>query len=129
MITLNQSPTANNQTIWVLKINTPTPIYLATRDLSLDSTFDGQVLNYDNYLTDLSYESSIRESGGTGAVTNFSFSVSRHVSNTSLDGFFNEFYPATSGVYLSSVIVQIGICWVGATADTDITWLFSGRVI
>jgi hypothetical protein len=113
----------------VLKINTPTPIYLATRDLSLDSTFDGQVLNYDNYLTDLSYESSIRESGGTGAVTNFSFSVSRHVSNTSLDGFFNEFYPATSGVYLSSVIVQIGICWVGATADTDITWLFSGRVI
>lgn len=129
MITLNQTTGNNNGTIWVLKINTDTPIYLATRDLSLTNTYDGQVLNYENYLTELSYESSIKGSGGTGAVTSFGFSISRHISNTALDGFFNEFYPATSGVYLTSRIVQIGVCWVGASADTDITWLFAGRVI
>jgi len=132
LITLNQTSGDNNETIWVLKINTATPIYLSTRDLSLNEggiVYDGQVLNYGNYLTDLSFDSSIKESGGTGAVTSFGFSISRHVSNAGLSSFFDEFYPATSGVYLSAVMVQIGICWVGASADTDITWLFAGRVI
>ena len=129
MLVLNQTARNNSDTIWVMKINTPTPIYLATRDLTLTNTYDGQVLNFDNYLTPIAYNSSVEASGGTGAVTSFGFSISRHVGNTALDGFFNEFYPATSGVYLSSRIVQIGVCWAGIDAESKITWIFTGRVI
>src|SRR5574338_954927 len=120
MITLNQTSGDNNETIWVLKIHTSTPIYIATKDLSLDSTFDGQVLNRQNYLSNLTQSSTIQSSGGTGTVSSYSLSISRYVNNTSLDGFFNEFYPNGSE-YLTSKIVDIGICWVGATADKDIT--------
>lgn len=129
MITLNQSSGNNNDTIWVLKINTDTPIYISTRDLTLDSTFDGQVLNEENYLTPVYYNSSIKEGGGTGSVISYSFSVSRYVSNSAFNGFHNEFYPASGGVYLSSRLVQIGVCWTGATSDSEITWLMTGRII
>lgn len=130
MLTLNMTSGNNNQTIWVLKINTPTPIYLSTRDITLDAiNYDGQVLNFDNYLTDITQTSTIPSGGGTGAVSSFGFSISRYVGNTSLDGFFNEFYPATSGVYLSGVLVQFGIVWEGATTEAEITWLMVGRIV
>lgn len=128
MITLNQTAGVNNETIWVLKIGTSTPIYISTKDIVLDNTFDGQALNRNNYLSDITQLSTIQDSGGTGSVSSFSFSISRYINNTSLDGFFEEFYPAGSE-YLTSKIVDLGICWVGATADTDITWLFRGRII
>ena len=129
MLTLNQAVGNNSDTIWVIKINTSTPIYISTRDLALDTTFDGKALSFDSPIGNISFNSSIKEGGGTGSVTSFGFSISRYVDNTSLDGFFNEFYPATSGVYLSSQIVQLGVCWVGADADSDITWLFRGRIV
>ncbi len=60
MLTLNMTSGNNNETIWVLKINTPTPIYLSTRDITLDAiNYDGQVLNFDNYLTDITQTSTI----------------------------------------------------------------------
>lgn len=130
MLTLNMTSGNNNETIWVLKINTPTPIYLSTRDITLDAiNYDGQVLNFDNYLTDITQTSTILNGGGTGAVSSFGFSISRYVGNTSLDGFFNEFYPATGGIQLSSIIVQLGIVWEGATTESEITWLMATRII
>lgn len=129
MLTLNQTAGNNSATIWMIKILTDTPIYLSTKDITLDNTYDGQVLQFDNYLSDLVQGSTIESSGGTGIVTSISISISRYTNNSSTDGFFNEFYPATSGIYLSGVPVQFGICWEGATADTDITWLFLGRIV
>lgn len=129
MITLQQSAGANNATIWVLKIHTATPIYISTKDIALDSTFDGQVLNRQNYLSEINQNSTVQSGGGTGSVSSYSFSISRYVGNASLSSFMDEFYPATSGVYLTSVIVDLGVCWTGATTDTEITWLFRGRVI
>jgi len=129
MLTLNMTPGNNNQTIWVLKINTATPIYLATRDISLDNDYDGQVLNFGNNLSEISQSSTIKDSGGCGSVSSFGFSISRYVDNSAFDSFFNEFYPASGGIQLSSIIVQLGIVWEGATADSDITWIMSTRII
>ena len=104
-------------------------VYLSTRDVSLDSTYDGQVLNNGNYLSEIVNESSIKETGGTGSVSSFGFSLSRYVDNTNFSSFFNNLFPATDGGFLVSRIVDFGVCWVGATADTDITWLFRGRIV
>lgn len=104
-------------------------IYLATRNITLDNTYDGQVLNHDNYLSDILFPSTIQGGGGTGTVTSFSFSISRYVDNDAFNSFFNELYPSTDSGYLVSRLIDFGICWVGAEADTDITWLFRGRVI
>lgn len=104
-------------------------LYLSTRDITLNNTYDGQILNQGNYLTDLNQNSSIAGSGGTGSVSSFSLSISRYVSNAGFSSFFNNFYPATGTGYLTSKVIDFGICWVGATTDTEITWLFRGRVI
>lgn len=134
MITLNQTAGDNNETIWVLKINTSTPILVSTKALSISDAdenaiiYDGQALNRNNYLSELSFGSNVISGGGTGSVTSFGFSISRYVNNTSLDGFFEEFYPVGTE-YLTSKIVDLGVVWSGATLDTDITWLFRGRII
>lgn len=134
MITLNQTAGDNNETIWVLKINTSTPILVSTKALTIADadenviTYDGQALNRNNYISDITQNSTVQGGGGTGSVSSYSFSISRYVNNTSLDGFFDEFYP-NGTEYLTSKIVDLGIVWAGATLDTDITWLFRGRVI
>lgn len=105
---------------------------ISSRDLSLDSgsvVYDGQALNYDNYLSDLTQNSTIVSSGGTGSVSGFSFSISRHINNTAFSSFFNSFYPATNQGFLTSKIIDFGVCWTGADEEVDITWLFRGRVI
>ena len=50
MLTLQMTAGNNSDSIWMLKINTPTPSYLSTRDIVLrnitdtaDTTWDGQV--------------------------------------------------------------------------------------
>jgi len=129
MLTLQMTAGNNSDSIWMLKINTPTLSYLSTRDISLDNTWDGQVLNFGNYLSDLTQSSSIQSSGGTGSVSSMNFSISRYVGNTNFDIFFNDWYPATGKGYLSGQLVDFGICWIGATTDTEITWLFRGRIV
>lgn len=104
-------------------------VYISTRDISLDNEYSGQIMHNENYLTDIPFESTIEGSGGAGTVTSFSIAISRYISNTNFDGFFNEFYPSTDGGIIVGRIIDVGICWSGATADTDITWLFRGRII
>lgn len=104
-------------------------IYLSTRDISLDNSYSGQLLNEKNYISEVPFNSNILEGGGAGSVTSFNFAISRYVDNASLDGFMNEFYPSSDGGYIVSRVVDFGICWEGATVDTDITWLFRGRII
>lgn len=104
-------------------------VYLSTRDINLTNNYSGQLLNKNNYISEIPFNSTILEGGGTGSVTSFNFSISRYVSDTNLDGFINEFYPSTDGGFIVGRVIDFGLCWIGATADTDITWLFRGRVI
>jgi hypothetical protein len=61
--------------------------------------------------------------GSLGQVGNFSFAIVRYSSNTLVDDFFNEFYPKTSGEYLSGRLIEVGIVWNAATTEAEITWL------
>lgn len=126
MITLNQSPGNNNDIIWVLRILTDNPIYIASRAIALDNTYIS-ALNSD--LGDIYQVSSISQGGGSGEVSSFNFNISRYLSNASLDGFFNEFFPASGGERIVSKIVDFGFCWAGATTDDEITWLIRGRIV
>ena len=106
MITLNQSPGNNNDIIWVLRILTDNPIYIASRAIALDNTYIS-ALNSD--VGDIFQVSSISQGGGSGEVSSFNFNISRYLSNASLDGFFNEFFPASGGERIVSKIVDSGL--------------------
>lgn len=129
-ITVEAAGTSDEITLDNIKLRLlDNTVYISTRDISLDNEYSGQIMHNENYLTDIPFESTIEGSGGAGTVTSFSIAISRYISNANFDGFFNEFYPATDGGIIVGRIIDVGICWVGATADTDITWLFRGRII
>lgn len=125
MITLNQTTGNNSEIVWVLKIHTDTPIYIGSKSISLDNEYI-QALNTD--IGDIYQVSTIEGGGGAGQTSSFTFNISRFLSDSSLDGFFNEFYPASGGVRLVSRIVDFGFCWEGASSDSEITWLMRGRI-
>lgn len=103
--------------------------YISTRDISLSNNYSGNILSGDNYISEIPFDSTIKYGGGAGSITSFSFSVSRYVNDTNFDRFFNEFYPATDGGFIVGRIIDFGIVWSGATTDSEITWLFRGRII
>ncbi len=103
--------------------------YLATQDLTLDNTYDGQVLEFNNRLSDIDEFMDVKSSGSIGGVSSYIFTVARHSSNTKFDGFFEEFYPTFNGGILSSRDCEVGIVWNTASTDTEITWLMRGRIV
>lgn len=103
--------------------------YIATRDINLDNNYSGKILNKENNISQIDFTSTIEPSGGAGAVSSFSFSISRYISEANLDGFFNEYYPSIDGGFIVGRVVDFGIVWAGATTDAKITWLFRARVI
>jgi len=129
-LTLNMASGDNNETIWVFRLHGVNGItYFSTRDITLNNTYDGKVLNGSNPISNVVWSSTIAQSGGAGSVTSYTISISRYVDNADFNGFFDEFYPATSGLQLTSRAIDIGVCWVGADVDTKITWLLRGRAI
>ena len=103
--------------------------YLATETLSLDNTWDGEVLNIDDRNSDIDAFIDVESSGSIGGVSAYHFTISRYSSNTKFDGFHEEFTPAFDGGNLSSMECQVGLVWNTASTDTEITWLMMGRVI
>ncbi len=103
--------------------------YLATETLSLDNTWDGEVLNVDDRNSDIDAFIDVESSGSIGGVSAYHFTISRYSSNTRFDGFHEEFTPAFDGGNLSSMECQVGLVWNTASTDTEITWLMMGRVI
>jgi hypothetical protein len=103
--------------------------YIATRDISLDNNYIGKILNRENNLTEISFESTTESSGGCGNVTSFTINISRYISESSLTDFFNSFYPSSDGGFIVGRVIDLGVVWTGATTDAEITWLFRGRII
>lgn len=103
--------------------------YLATKTLSLDNTWDGQVLEFNNRISDIDAFVDTLSSGTIGGVNSYTFTVARYNSNSKFDGWFEEFYPTYNGGTLISRECEIGIVWAGASADTEITWLMRGKIV
>lgn len=135
MLTLNDSALNDNQIIWVIKIDTDTPIYLSTAKdgITLDANFyDGKVLFKDS-LSDGGKAIDISYGGGIGSVGSFDFSIARYNLNSLTNGFFNEFYPTIEAgpvvmPYLIARVVSVGFLWEGATTEAEITWFFYGYI-
>ena len=81
-------------------------VYLSTRDINLTNNYSGQLLNKNNYISEIPFNSTILEGGGTGSITSFNFNISRYVSDANLDGFINEFYPSTDGGFIVGRVVD-----------------------
>ena len=125
-LTLNMTAGNDKDIIWFVKIEDGTnTYYFSTQDITLDSTWDGQVMDIEtnhNSLDLIDQTINFEGGGSIGEIGSASFGITRYNANALTDGFFNEFYPATSGKVLTYANVSIGIAWTGATADSDITW-------
>ena len=129
---VNMTPGNDNNIVWVLKISDGTNTYkLATQDITLSSNaWDGQVLGIQNNrlsFQEIGKRINIENEGTTGEIGTISFGIARNTSNALTDGFFNEFYPATSGKYLISAVADVGIVWDSSSSEDDITWLYQYR--
>ena len=124
----------DNELVWIVKITGDNEVYkLASEDITLSgNNYDGKVLFLPNRgeapISEMDKQIDLSNGGTIGSIGNFSFAISRNNSNSYLQNFFNEFYPATSGQRIVSAQVDIGCVWQGATAESDITWLEQGYV-
>lgn len=103
--------------------------YFATKTLTLDNTYDGEVLSFSERLSNIDESMDILSSGSISGVSTYTFTVARHISNTKFNSWFDEFYPSTDGGGLISKDCEIGLVWSTASNDTEITWLMRGRII
>lgn len=135
MLILNDTALSDNQAIWVIRIDTDTPICLSTAvdKITLSGIdYDGKVILKDS-LSDGGKTIDFSYGGGIGSVGSFEFSIARYNLNSLTDGFFNEFYPTIESgpvvmPYLIARAVSVGIVWEGATTEAEITWLFYGYI-
>ena len=123
----------DNEIVWLIRITRDNTTWkFATKDITLSSNlWDGKALAINNN------RYSIGEFGKTinvpyrsmiGDISSISFSFIRYGANTFINDFFNEFFPATSGVVLIATNVEVGIVWDGATSENDITWLYEYNI-
>ena len=64
----------------------------------------------------------IQGGGGLGRISAIETGFARYATAAEYNGFFNEFYPATSGKRLVGREVHLGWVWAGATLESEITW-------
>ena len=130
MITLNDTPLEDKQAIFLVRITFDnSALYCAyPQDITLSSNTYSAAIIQDRSIEAIEKEVDPEEHGGIGSVGRFSFSIARYGSNTLIDDFFNDFYPATSAKYISSRKVEVGIIWEGETLESAITWIWEGYV-
>lgn len=130
MLTLNDTPLNDNQARFVVKIESDTPIYLSNYldGITLSSVlYDGAPL-VKNSLQDNGKSIDISNGGGIGNIQAFQLQIARYQTNTALNDFFNDLFPATGKQYLIARPISIGFCWEGATTAGEITWFFYGYI-
>lgn len=128
MKTLSMAPSNDNEAIWIIKIFDGTNTYrLATKSITLSSNiYDGDALsriNNPNSLNMFGRKIDLANDGVLGENINLSFSFKNNSSNSLIDDFQNDFYPATSGKIIIMQSVNIGVVWEGATTEAEITWI------
>lgn len=123
------TPANDNQIIWIVRLFRGDTFYnFATQDIELDSIlYDGKVLgiNQNRFsLNEIGKRINIPDGGTIGEISTVTFSFIRYGNNDFINGFFNAFYPAISGEIIIGMNADIGVIWNGATAESDITWLY-----
>ena len=131
MITLNTTAGAENKIIYFIKLtlisssNVTTVIKLATEQKNLAGTiWYGNVITLES-MELLSKEIDISLGGAIRGVGNWQFSIPRDNSNIYLSSFQNSLKPNSSGYYILSQRIEIGIGWDTTTTESGITWLES----
>lgn len=132
MLTLNDTPLNDNQARFVVKIESDTPIYLSNYldGITLSSVlYDGAPL-VKNSLQDNGKSIDPSMGGRIGNIQAFQLQIARYQTNTELNEFFNDLFPATGKQYLVARPISIGFCWEGAdgTGGNDVTWFFYGYI-
>lgn len=124
MITFNQTPGFDNQLIWVLQIffDDVTLKLAYKRGITLSgSLYDSDVIALGSLNLG---ESSINPAmGGMSDINTLEFGFSRNSSNGYVSGFIGDFIPSTGGRYAINRLVRIGVVWLGATLESEITWI------
>ena len=128
MKTLAMTAGNDNAAIWVVKIFDGTNTYrFASKAITLSSNlYDGNALsrvNNQNSLDMFGRQIDLINDGVLGENIQVTFSIKNNASNSLIDGFQDEFYPATSGKIIIMQEVSIGVVWEGATTEAEITWL------
>lgn len=124
MITFNQTPGFDNELIWVLQIffDDVTLKLAYKRSITLSSNlYDSDVIARGSL--DIGETSINPAMGGMSDISTLDFSFSRKSSNEYVDGFIGDFVPSTGGRYAVNRLVRIGVVWVGATNENQITWI------
>lgn len=125
MITLNQTPNADNKVIWFFKctFNDGTNLLLTdnTNGITLTKFYDGNSLVQESNIVDGNYD--IINGGTIGSIGSIRISITRNAPPDVLKNFFNSFYP-NNNKYMINVQWDVGIGWDGITNDNQITWLY-----
>lgn len=123
-LTLGMTAGADNDAIWCVRVTLDSSIiYYATRTISLDNTYLGNVLLKNSVAGYEDMNNSALTGGGIGQLGSFEFTI------TNFSGtFIDDFYPTASKPYFCGRKVELGVVWSTATLDSQITWLFEGYV-
>lgn len=128
MKTLAMTPQDDNQINWLFEIQLDsTTVRLALRDITLTNHWDGDVININQRNASVEGNELIT-TGGISVLGQTQLIINSITNHSSFNSWFNDFYPNNS-VYLIGRKVRIGIVWMNATSDSQITWLDEMNII
>jgi hypothetical protein len=116
-----------------VKITRGTSVWkFASQDITLSTNlWDGKALAINDNrfsLNEIGKRINIPSGGTIGEISTVTFSFIRYGANTFINAFFNEFYPATSGLIIVAMDVEVGMVWDSSTSEDDITWLYKYNI-
>ena len=122
-----------NDIILVCRITDDTnTLRLSTKDITLSSnSWDGKSLTKGQNafaFNEVGKRIDVLNEAVSGEVSTLVFGFIKNTSNSLLDGFIEEFYPGSSGRILTTMKVELGVIWTGATLETEITWLHQYQI-
>lgn len=121
MLDIKQTPGDDKDLIWIVRITLDETVLRFAFHPSGSITLSGNVYTAgiieDSSLT-LPSKRVYLDGNQIGTVNNIFVSLNRWAGH-----YVNDYFPATDKPYLVSRKIEIGFCWVGATLESQITWL------
>lgn len=124
MITFNQTQLTDNKLIWLIIIyfDDVTLKLAYKRSVALSGNlYDADVISMGSL--SIGEKSINPRFGGLGNLGTLNFSIARNSSNTNVNNFIQDFYPATAGRYAVARVVKLGVVYEGATNENQITYI------